>query len=60
MRKDDHQSHQKGGKPTVARSTLVDHNDCVRSWNVEDKREVALMSQSHKQVGILFDQGPKN
>lgn len=58
MRKGDHQSHQKGGRPAVAGSTLKDHNDYMRSWNVEVKREVALMSQSHKWVGTLFDQSP--
>lgn len=55
MRKDDHQSHPRGGRPVVAGSTLRDHNDHMRSWNVEVKRTVALTSQSHKWVAILFD-----
>lgn len=55
MRKDDHQSHPKGGRPAVAGSTLEDHNDHMRSWNVEVKRKVTLTSQSHKWVAILFE-----
>ncbi|XP_019282810.2 leucine-rich repeat-containing protein 74A isoform X11 [Panthera pardus] len=36
MRKEDCQSHQEGGRLAVARSTCVDHNGCMRSWNVEE------------------------
>ncbi|XP_078304092.1 leucine-rich repeat-containing protein 74A isoform X2 [Panthera onca] len=36
MRKEDCQSHQEGGRLAVARSTRVDHNGCMRSWNVEE------------------------
>lgn len=53
MRKDDCQSHQEGGRLAVARSTQMDHNDCVRSWNVESEMKVAPKSQSHRRVGIL-------
>lgn len=49
MRKEDCQSHQEGGRLAVARSTRVDHNGCVRSWNVEEVTLKWLLS--HKVAG---------
>jgi hypothetical protein len=52
MRKD--QRHGEGGRPAVARSTHMDHNDCMRSWNVEDEMKGAPKSQSRRWMGILL------
>lgn len=53
VRKDHCQSHQEGGRIAVTRSTHMDHNDCMRSWNVEAEMKVAPKSQSRRRVGIL-------
>lgn len=49
MGKEDCQSHQEGGRLAVARSTRVDHNGCMRSWNVEEVTLKWLLS--HKVAG---------